>query len=663
MSYNICPNCRREIPVGYSSCPYCKYDWGVKVDPSTLSPIYQRTLGAIVSIGKPGKIKVSDLFKKIGIDKPSIIKIISDLVNYRLISGAFDKKQNEFLLYGSNIPWKSLDDLRGKALESVGALQAYRKIKIRNLEKKVGLDQYTLRNLILELAGQGYFRVIMHQDEITLTYIPAIDSKKFFRHISQLDYRSKLFIGMILLHKKIKLDEIPKIIGIKDKIRIEEMIFTLLTQGFPGQLKYDTFTMTGELPLPLKEQKDLIFEGVKKKLFGVIIAHKELSLKEIAQRVSLRVEDVKKILYEFAIDGIIQGTIKNGNFYLKHYPYITPINYVYQLPLDQKLIAGMLLTHGKASLPEISKRLKMPIQKVRDFFYDLISNGTLMGSFYNNSFAITYAPVLTVRTPAQLGKYYPYLVDLLARYQRIKLKNLAKNLGIEKEAIDDMIYLLVAEGIIQGFIKKALFVLRGGPFEPKPVEPVVAPKEVTKTPEIYAEPPVSASVDEPIPERITTPVLPSTSIPIEELSIDELKAKKIALEELLLKLEGQLESGEISTDNYMRIYTRYRSDLALIDQKLARIEIEEIPIPDFEEHKCLFCGEKMPEGAELCPNCGGEREKCSVCLLDIEYGEDFAKCPECGVFSHSDHLLEWLKIKGFCPNCRTELKPEDVPTL
>jgi len=43
--------------------------------------------------------------------------------------------------------------------------------------------------------------------------------------------------------------------------------------------------------------------------------------------------------------------------------------------------------------------------------------------------------------------------------------------------------------------------------------------------------------------------------------------------------------------------------------------------------------------------------KCSVCKLAIFASEDILTCPFCGAIAHEIDLLEWIKIKGYCPNC------------
>lgn len=46
-------------------------------------------------------------------------------------------------------------------------------------------------------------------------------------------------------------------------------------------------------------------------------------------------------------------------------------------------------------------------------------------------------------------------------------------------------------------------------------------------------------------------------------------------------------------------------------------------------------------------------DKCSVCKLSIFASEELFECPICHRKAHLSHFLEWLKIKGYCPHCRT----------
>lgn len=46
---------------------------------------------------------------------------------------------------------------------------------------------------------------------------------------------------------------------------------------------------------------------------------------------------------------------------------------------------------------------------------------------------------------------------------------------------------------------------------------------------------------------------------------------------------------------------------------------------------------------------------CIVCQLPINENQLVLECPVCNLKAHRDHLLEWIKIKGFCPRCGHKL--------
>ena len=48
-------------------------------------------------------------------------------------------------------------------------------------------------------------------------------------------------------------------------------------------------------------------------------------------------------------------------------------------------------------------------------------------------------------------------------------------------------------------------------------------------------------------------------------------------------------------------------------------------------------------------------ERCSVCMSHIKAGDNFVRCPFCDTPSHYSHIIEWIKVKPQCPNCKQKL--------
>ena len=75
---------------------------------------------------------------------------------------------------------------------------------------------------------------------------------------------------------------------------------------------------------------------------------------------------------------------------------------------------------------------------------------------------------------------------------------------------------------------------------------------------------------------------------------------------------------------------------------------------------CVKCGFAIPEEAQECPNCGQRRARCIICGLDIQYGEEYIRCPYCKVYGHKDLYLGYVRANDRCPNCKIELNENNV---
>ena len=51
---------------------------------------------------------------------------------------------------------------------------------------------------------------------------------------------------------------------------------------------------------------------------------------------------------------------------------------------------------------------------------------------------------------------------------------------------------------------------------------------------------------------------------------------------------------------------------------------------------------------------------CMVCDLAIVSSELIIECPSCHNKAHQAHLLEWVKIRGECPECGSHISRHDL---
>lgn len=55
--------------------------------------------------------------------------------------------------------------------------------------------------------------------------------------------------------------------------------------------------------------------------------------------------------------------------------------------------------------------------------------------------------------------------------------------------------------------------------------------------------------------------------------------------------------------------------------------------------------------------------ECIICKSSIYSSDDILECPACEGKAHKSELLEWIKIKGYCPKCGLLLKQNNFNYL
>ncbi len=75
---------------------------------------------------------------------------------------------------------------------------------------------------------------------------------------------------------------------------------------------------------------------------------------------------------------------------------------------------------------------------------------------------------------------------------------------------------------------------------------------------------------------------------------------------------------------------------------------------------CSNCEATILADAKVCPHCGNPRPFCIVCSAPVIEIDSILVCPNCKGRAHRIHFLEYLKIKGVCPNCHVDLDSHDL---
>ncbi|MHA1556192.1 MAG: hypothetical protein ACTSPM_04585, partial [Candidatus Heimdallarchaeota archaeon] len=75
---------------------------------------------------------------------------------------------------------------------------------------------------------------------------------------------------------------------------------------------------------------------------------------------------------------------------------------------------------------------------------------------------------------------------------------------------------------------------------------------------------------------------------------------------------------------------------------------------------CYYCNKSIKRDTSICPKCNKTIPFCIVCSLPITQKSIIGKCIHCEKVAHLAHLQEWMKVKGYCPNCSMHLREADV---
>ncbi|MHA1556799.1 MAG: ABC transporter substrate-binding protein, partial [Candidatus Heimdallarchaeota archaeon] len=75
---------------------------------------------------------------------------------------------------------------------------------------------------------------------------------------------------------------------------------------------------------------------------------------------------------------------------------------------------------------------------------------------------------------------------------------------------------------------------------------------------------------------------------------------------------------------------------------------------------CYYCQKSIKRDTVTCPKCEKKIPHCIVCSLPIAQKSIIGKCVHCEKVAHLTHLQEWMKVKGYCPNCSMKLSERDI---
>jgi predicted transcriptional regulator len=139
----------------------------------------------------------------------------------------------------------------------------------------------------------------------------------------------------------------------------------------------------------------------------------------------------------------------------------------------------------------------------------------------------------------------------------------------------------------------------------------------------------------------------------EDLSSKELETRKEKILSIVSKIKKDYQKKELTASEYFQMFQDKNEELMIINQIIEERISRKMK-------KCYYCQEIIDVESSICPYCKKEVPICSVCKRKIYNGSEVLACPNCNAKAHSNHIREWLKSIGSCPNCKKHLLEQDL---
>ena len=78
---------------------------------------------------------------------------------------------------------------------------------------------------------------------------------------------------------------------------------------------------------------------------------------------------------------------------------------------------------------------------------------------------------------------------------------------------------------------------------------------------------------------------------------------------------------------------------------------------------CSTCGEVIKSKDTNCSACNSQRPLCAVCQATLSPDDTVVRTSCCQCYAHKEHIINWISMKGYCPNCLQKIKESDLASI
>jgi predicted DNA-binding transcriptional regulator len=357
-----------------------------------------------------------------------------------------------------------LSSLQGTERDVAGYTILRKKVSIKELVKFVDKEPIEVMKILALLTARGTFQVVFTETNyVNPIVIPELKPKRTIEEMATLSFFNyEALFGLLSTQDRIPLKKLGALMN-RSIGEVLEGVITLLLEGFiSGVIKGGTLYIESIRRYSRAQEGTL--DRWEKILLGMVIAKKQINVRDIALALGVDKFYAKERLYGFYGKGLIKGTIVGNRLEPDEIPIFPPLTQLEDLPIHYQEIFGFITANKKVSLSNIQKNWSKSINAARNIIYELTGSGLVNLEMRGNSLnVLSYQKFLPNRELEDLGENYVRIVNEIekSRRRKIRLNVIANTLSIMEQDIFRVICQLLAHGYYSGFLTSVFFERKG----------------------------------------------------------------------------------------------------------------------------------------------------------------------------------------------------------
>jgi len=412
---------------------------------------------------------LASVAKHTGFSKDQVLTKLSLLMLYRKLEAQFEVL-SQFI--GSPTVYVNvkkyhiaprilpLASLQGAEKEIAGYTILRKKVSIKELVKFVNKEPREVLKVLAFLTARGTFQVVFSEaNYINPVVIPEIKPNRTIEEMATLSFFNyEALFGLLSTQDRIPLKKLGVLMN-RTYGEILEGIITLLLEGFiTGTIKGSTLYIESIRRYSRAQEGTL--DRWEKILLGMVIAKKQINVRDIALALGVDKFYAKERLYGFYGKGLIKGNIVGNRLEPDEIPIFPPLTQLEDLPIHYQEIFGFITANRKVPLSNIQKNWSKSQNAARNIIFELTGSGLVNLEMRGNSLNIlSYQKFLPNRELEDLGDNYVRIVNEIEKSKRkkIRLNIIASNLTLMEHDIFRTICQLLAHGYYKGTLTSTYF--------------------------------------------------------------------------------------------------------------------------------------------------------------------------------------------------------------